>query len=285
MSAPNLSDAEFDDLRAYLQRETGIAIAADKSYLIETRLADLVTSEGLESYGSLLAHLSGPEASLWRERLVDAMTTNETLWFRDDGPWRVLEDVFLPIFVERLRDGASGKIRIWCAGCSTGQEPYSVAMTVAGWLARQDDPVDATCFEILGSDISPSAIFSAVAGRYDAFAAKRGLSEDARERYFSTRGNALEVRPEIRQMVAFERRNLADDFSALGTMDLVFCRNVLIYFANELRRDVIARLETTIRPGGGLLLGGAESLHGVSEAFSVESLEGSVYYLREGGAA
>ena len=279
MSELKLGPDEFALLRDLIERECGIALAANKQYLIETRLSALVAKNGCDTYHAFYLRAKAPDGGKLRDQIVDAMTTNETLWFRDAGPWKVLRETLLPAFCERLQRANREKIRIWSAACSTGQEPYSISMLIRDHLAEHKPAgVSEADFEIIATDISHSALFVAQAGRYDKLAASRGLDAKLRERHFRQEGAAVRVVDEVRKLVHFRRLNLMDSVAELGRFDLVMCRNVLIYFAAGSRKEVLKKIAKTLRPGGSLMVGASESLHDSPELFrSVEPSAHALY--------
>ncbi len=285
MSELKLSPEEFAVMRDFVERECGISLAANKSYLIETRLSALVVKSGCTSYAGFYQRAKGPDGAKLRDQIVDAMTTNETLWFRDSGPWEILRKVLVPAFCERLQRSGREKIRIWSAACSTGQEPYSIAMLLRDHIAEhKPQGVTEADFEIVATDISHSALFVAQAGRYDRLAASRGLDPKLRERHFRAEGNAVRVLPEVSRMVHFKRLNLMEPIADLGRFDLVLCRNVLIYFAPASRKEVLKKLAKAMRPGASLIIGASESLQDSSEIFRLVEPSAHALYTPVAGA-
>lgn len=274
-----LSTIEFDLFRELLLDECGIELVARKSYLVETRLRPLLDSHGFKTYLELYQASKKLNGRALRNAIVDQMTTNETLWFRDPGPWEVLEKELLPEMCRLLSEGRVTKVRIWSAACSTGQEPYSVAMTILEYLDSEGPPgAKAEAFSILATDISPSALFVAMSGRYDQLAASRGLETERQNQFFETDGSTIVVRDAIKKMVRFESRNLAEAFSESQVFDLVLCRNVLIYLSDEIRGQIIQGIEESLKPGGALILGGAESLVDCQSNLETRRVGSSLYY-------
>ncbi|NLH47487.1 MAG: protein-glutamate O-methyltransferase CheR [Myxococcales bacterium] len=277
--APSLTQSEFDLLRKLIEDDCGIVVEPGKEYLIESRLANLVTETGCASFGDFYlkakADLRGP----LRDKIVDAMTTNETLWFRDNSPYVILEEVVLPAMIERIKTGQKIKMRIWSAACSTGQEPYSIAMLIQDACRfRGGGKVTPANFEILATDISPSALFLGMSGRYDQISISRGMRQDFRDRYFRQDGRVWLLADSVKQMVTFKRFNLQNSFSALGSFDLVFCRNVAIYFSMQFKQDLFRKIADTLNPAGLLFLGSAESLAQYSTDYEMQEHKGSLYY-------
>ncbi|MEO5367251.1 MAG: protein-glutamate O-methyltransferase CheR [Magnetococcus sp. WYHC-3] len=260
-----ISKDEFDQLRKYIHDHSGIQIGEGKEYLVENRLTVLLVQNGCESFGDLYRKLLADSGPL-RTKVIDAMTTNETLWFRDTSFFSALGDSIIPTLVQKGR--TQPKIRIWSAACSTGQEPYSVAMLIretCDQLGASAPPIGK--FEILATDLSPSAIFMATNGRYSQLAISRGMRPNFLEKYFTKNGMAYEVKPEVRQMVTFKQFNLKDSFAAHGKFDFVLCRNVLIYFSDELKRDIYQKIHGGLNRDGLLAIGASESPRGYTERF------------------
>jgi chemotaxis protein methyltransferase CheR len=268
---------DYDGFREYLERNCGIALAEDKRYLVESRLSGLLREYAIASLGELLERLRYDRHPQLRARVIDAMTTNETQWFRDGYPFDLLKQVLLP----RLAAMRLGRaVRIWSAACSSGQEPYSISMTVQEYLLSNPGglPHDV---QIIATDISPTMLEQARAGVYDESALARGLSAQRRQWFFLRQGKQAVVRPEIRRRVTFQELNLQQPYTALGKFDVVFCRNVLIYFSAVLKRDVLTRLAGAMYPGGYLILGATESACDDTEAFEiVRHSPGVLYRLR-----
>jgi chemotaxis protein methyltransferase CheR len=252
---------DYDYLRGFLKERSGLVLSADKQYLVESRLLPLVRKAGVANLGELVLKLQKPGATSLAAEVVDAMTTNETFFFRDKLPFDHFRDAVLPALMAAR--GSQQHVRIWCAACSTGQEPYSLAISLkemgaalAGWR-----------FDIVASDIAAPVMARAIAGVYSQFEVQRGLPITLLLKYFQQSGENWQVVPEIRAMVKFRQLNLLRDFSALGTFDVVFCRNVLIYFDHATKVDVLHRIARSMAPDGFLLLGAAETVIGLTDRF------------------
>ena len=252
---------DYDYLRRLLKERSGLVLSADKQYLVESRLLPLVRRAGVGNLGELVVKLQRPGADLLIADVVEAMTTNETFFFRDRSPFEHFRATMLPALVNDR--GPHREIRIWCAACSTGQEPYSLAMSLkeigaalAGWR-----------FDIVATDIAGAVIERAKTGVYSQFEVQRGLPIALLLKYFQQIGDKWQVVPEIRAMVKYRQLNLLRDFTPLGTFDIVFCRNVLIYFDHDTKVEVLHRIARSMRPGGFLVLGAAETVVGLSDRF------------------
>lgn len=253
----SLTNQDIDAVCALVQDLCGIALDESKSYLIENRLADLLRREKCASYADLAIRARSAMATTLQREIVDAMTTNETLFFRDGAPFEALRHKVLPELIDtKLARGGGVRLRIWSAACSAGQEPYSLAMTLCE-LAPQVADWDV---QILATDISDAMIRRASRGWYAAHEVERGLPEPLRSRYFVPEENGWRVKDSLRYLVRFERRNLLEPLSGVGTFDIVFCRNVAIYFTPDDRRRVFLNLADTLYDDGYLFVGSQESL-------------------------
>ena len=266
MSRTTLDAHEFRLLREYIREECGITLGPDKQYLVESRLGGLLDELDCRSFADLHRRAVEDTTRRVRDRIVDAMTTNETLWFRDGEPFRVLRERLFPRWSEEVRAGRRERIRIWCAACSTGQEPYSIAIT---WLeyCRQNPDAPREALAILGTDISETALAQAQEGLYNGVEMERGLEPAIRERWFTREGRNWRIRDEVRAYVTWRRFNLQDGFAPLGTFTSVFLRYVAIYFDADFKRDLFRRIAAVLEPGGVLFLGASESLAGHGSEF------------------
>lgn len=250
----NLEQREFVQFRDLLESISGIHLPTNKQYLIATRLRKLMHDNQIDSLGQLLATLSSQVKNGLHEQVVDAMTTNETFWFRDEYPFRYLQTDVLP------RIAAKGsKIRIWCMACSSGQEPFSLAIAIDEFL--QANGMASLPVEIVGTDLSTKMLQRCEQGIYDRLEATRGLSADRLSKYFDQLdGERWQVKSFLRNRINFRRLNLKDPFTSMGKFDVIFCRNVLIYFSAKLKGDILNRLHYQLEPTGTLFLGASEGL-------------------------
>lgn len=271
---------EFTVLADYIQQVTGIALDQSKTYLVETRLSKLAEELKCTSFSELHLKVRADAGGALASKIVDAITTKETLWFRDNSPFALLQHKILPELMDRRFSGAGnpgkGAIRIWSAACSTGQEVYSLAMVIREMLpdwSRYN-------IRILGTDIANEAIARASYGQYQKFEMERGLPPDRLAKYFvPVNGNAYKVKDELRAMATFRQHNLmAPSFAALGRFDLVLCRNVAIYFAPEDKAKLFLKIAQILEPDGYLIIGSTESLLGTSEAFEPKRHLNTVFY-------
>jgi chemotaxis protein methyltransferase CheR len=284
----HLSRAAFDDIRSVVHDLCGVVIADDKQYLVKSRLEPILRRQGLPAYEQLAQRLRQPGSGLLQEQVVDAITTKETSFNRDGHPFEELRRSILPSLasqlVERKTKDPAGpaKVRIWCTAVATGQEAYSVAMAVLDVLAIQSVPrLSQSDFAILASDISETALGVARQGRYSAADLARGLNVPQRERYFQLRDGAWAADPALRRLLEFRRINLVQPLPDLGTFELILCRNVLIYLDDASRRGLCRGLERALTPSGMLIIGAAESLYGVTDAFASEQVGQTVVYRKQ----
>lgn len=265
-----LTPTEYQAIHEFLEQQAGIKLGPGKEYLVVSRLARLLSTFDLHSYAELVGMLRGLAVNRIQTAVVDAMTTNETFWFRDKAHFRVLVDGI-------LAGSKPGSLRIWSAAASTGQEAYTTAICLQD--AMQDGRLSrALRYEIIGTDISPTALQEAQGASYCGVSASRGLSDAQRRRYFREQGGCIELLPQYRERVAFRAFNLLNPFDVLGRFDVVFCRNVLIYFSQERKRDIIRRIARVLNPGGHLFLASTESMSGHEDLFEMRSLAGGLVY-------
>lgn len=271
----DFSPEDYRAFRQLLQEVSGIDLGDGKEYLVSSRLGGIMRQHDLSSLGDLMVELRTGRHVRLRNSVIDAMTTNETFWFRDGAHYRLL--------VEKvLKEAPSGRpLRIWSAACSSGQEPYSISMQVQDFL-KQNPGRLTSGVEIIATDISPSMLEEAQRGIYSGMAASRGLDEGQRSRFFQPASGGFEVRPEIRQRVRFQEFNLTRGFEMLGRFDAIFCRNVMIYFSSDLKQDIISRMAKALHPRGYLFLGSTESLSSHSHPFEMASALGGIVYRLKG---
>ncbi len=252
---------DYDFIRKLLKQRSGLMLSAEKKYLVESRLMPVAQRHRISNLCELAHRLrTGADEALIAE-VVTAMTTNETFFFRDRLPFDHFRSFILPALMAARANHK--RIRIWCAAASTGQEPYSLAMAIK----EMGKAVDGFRIEILATDLSEAVLEKAAAGIYSQFEVQRGLPIQLLLKYFSQVGEAWQIAPEIRAMVQFRPFNLLSDFARLGLFDLVVCRNVLIYFDEETKSEVLDRLARVTAQDGFLILGAAETTIGLTHAF------------------
>lgn len=268
---------DYRFLSEFVYRETGLSLGGGKEYLLETRLGSVAERFGHGNLAGLVQVLRRNGDRTLARAVAEAMTTQETLFFRDNSPFKTLKEKLLaPLLEARRRTGQ--RLRVWSAASSTGQEAYSVAMT----LCTFSPPVAPAESEIVATDYSPGALERARAGLYTQFEVQRGLPVQMLVRFFRQGPAGFQIADEIRQRVRFAEQNLLEPFAALGLFDLLFCRNVLIYFDTETKKGVLNRLADSLMPEGYMLLGSAETPYGLTDRLvRAPGLEGGVYVLRE----
>ena len=270
------SDVEF--ISGLVRQRSGLVLTADKGYLLESRLAPLARKEGFESIDAMVSALKTRKDARLAELVTEAMTTNETFFFRDKTPFDHFTEHMLPELVKTRPAGAT--IRIWCAACSTGQEPYSLAMLVDDAAAS----LGGRKVEIIATDISDQVLEKAKAGVYSQFEVQRGLPVKMLVKYFDQQGDTWRIRPELKRNIQFRKINLLEQFKVLGVFDIVYCRNVLIYFDTETKKGVLARIAQQTAKDGFLVLGAAETIMNLSNDYvSVKTRRG--LYERKQAAA
>ncbi len=268
---------EYEDFRVFLEKACGIVLGDNKHYLITSRLSRVMADHKLKSLSALVEDLRKEHTPRLRESIIEAMTTNETLWFRDAYPYDILKQKLLPELAKKhLRN-----VRIWSAACSSGQEPYSISISVQEYLAS--NPGALGDVQIVATDISPAILKEAKDAHYDDMALARGISAERKQRFFTAIGKHWEVRPEIRARVRFLSLNLLQSYALLGRFDIIFCRNVLIYFSSESKSDIMARMSKTLNPCGHLFLGASESITNYSDAYEMVRCNPGVVYKLKGG--
>jgi chemotaxis protein methyltransferase CheR len=270
-AAPPLEPANYRFLQDYVYRESGIVLDQDKHYLIEARLGPIVTRERLGSLNDLCALLRGINGGAVKQQVIDSMTTNETLFFRDIQHYDALRTDVLPRLIEQ-RQGGLKSLSFWSAASSTGQEAYSLAimlleMGLSSWN-----------IQILGTDLSTQVLDRARAGRFHQIEVNRGLPVQYLVKYFTRVGLEWELKDEVRRMVRFERFDLRGSMKTLGPFDVVFCRNVLIYFDTETKKKIMKDIRGTLFGGGYLLLGGSETTLGLDDVYQRVPVGKTVLY-------
>ena len=275
MTAITISDQEYRDFSRFLESQCGIVLGDSKQYLVRSRLSPLVTKFKLASLSDLLRDVVTGRNRELRIAAVDAMTTNETLWFRDTYPFTVLADKLVPEMAANKRP-----IKIWSAASSSGQEPYSMAMTILE--TQQRKPGLLPSVSITATDISASMLDMCRAGVYDNLALGRGLSPERRRTFFEDAGDGrMKVKDNVKRLVNFRPQNLMESYALMGKFDIIFCRNVLIYFSPEMKSKVLNQMANSLNPGGYLLLGASESLTGLTDKFEmVRCNPGIIYKLK-----
>ena len=249
-ASQSLLPDDYDNFRRFLEDASGITLGVGKEYLVSSRLSGVMRENRIPTFEELLTQLKTGRNPRLRVSVIDAMTTNETFWFRDQVHFRMLSERVLP---ELVNNGCSS-VRIWSAACSSGQEPYNISMLIQDFLQQNPGKLFGN-IEILATDISTQMLHEGKKGVYSGIAASRGLSTEQKRRYFIQRGEYQEVKPEIKQRVRFKELNLTKGYEMLSRFDVIFCRNVLIYFSSSQKQDILKRMARILNPGGYLLSG------------------------------
>ncbi len=252
----------YEYISRFLLERSALSLGAGKEYLLDSRLMPVAKAHGLSSLDELIDKLRTHKNSQLETFVVEAMTTNETLFFRDNTPFEELASTFIPE-ISQLRQSQKS-LRIWCAACSTGQEPYSILMLlhdkfpqlVANWN-----------IELLCTDLDNQVLKRAQEGVYTSFEVQRGLSAQLRQKYFDPDGSNWKIKESLKKCMTFKQLNLVKDYGAIGQFDIVFCRNVLIYFEPQTKKTILERIARHIQPHGLLFLGAAETVLGITQEF------------------
>jgi chemotaxis protein methyltransferase CheR len=262
---------DYDFLRKCLKERSGLVLSADKQYLVESRLLPVARKAGLANLGDLVVALKAARENVLMTAVVEAMTTNESFFFRDKVPFDHFRETMMPALLAARK--STRNIRIWCAASSTGQEPYSLAMC----LKRMERELAGWRIDILATDLSNEVLEKARAGLYSQFEVQRGLPIQLLIKHFAQIGELWQVAPDIRAMVKYKQLNLLQDFSSVGVFDVIFCRNVLIYFDAPTKVDVLNRMGRQITSDGYLVLGAAETVVGLTDRFKTMADKRGLY--------
>lgn len=272
MSGLTITEQEYNTFSRYLQEQCGIVLGDSKQYLVRSRLSPLLSNYNFDTLSQLIDKVvKGMDRNL-KVAVIDAMTTNETLWFRDDYPFKLLAERLLPELAQKKKP-----IKIWSAASSSGQEPYSIAMTILE--LQQKRPGLLPSVQIIATDISNTMLEQCRQGVYDNLALARGLSADRKRVFFEDLGDGrMRVNQKVRSMVQFREQNLMSSYALLGKFDLIFCRNVLIYFSPEMKVQVLTQMAGALNPEGHLMLGASESLTGLNDKYEMVRCNPGIIY-------
>lgn len=284
LSREPISEEDFIHISSYINDHCGVVIPPEKAYLIETRLSKFMIDAGLSSFGEFYKYLiSNADPSL-SQKVIDAVTTHETFWFRDNTPWKVLEEILLPSLVDKLKRKEKEKVRIWSAAVSTGQEVYSTVMCVDNYIKkRKIQGITLDNFDFFATDISSNVLEIAKKGRYDRISMRRGLDNYYRDKYFTEKDAAWDIDPKIRDAVQFIHFNLKNNYSVFGSFDIIFCRYVLIYFSDKLKQETITKMSGALNSGGILFTGNYALYDFFNNEFDKNRCENLTYYSKKEG--
>lgn len=284
-----LSQSEFLELTKQIHSLCALDLKDEKHYLVKQRLEPLAVSVGAGSFQGLIEKLKSPNYIGIRDMVIEAIITNETSFFRDEHPFLAFKDIVLPHLAELVKvrkavphHRIGPKVNIWSAASSTGQEPYSIAMVIHEFTKEKGLGLTTEDFEIIATDISPKVLAKAISGTYNEMEIKRGLSDQRRETYFRKEGDNWVVNGFIRSMVDFKRINLADPFTRLGGVDVIFCRNVLIYFGEETKQRIFSQFHQMLSDSGFLILGAMENPLNIPGSFKRITHNNSIIHQKDG---
>ncbi|PKG38617.1 CheR family methyltransferase [Psychromonas sp. Urea-02u-13] len=272
-----LSDDIYKQFSDFLEVQCGIVLGENKQYLVKSRLIPLMTQFSIEKLSDLIQQSMSYKNRELRTAVIDAMTTNETLWFRDKYPFELLAKKIYPEILEKKKS-----IKLWSAASSSGQEAYSIAMTSLEY--QKQKAVLGMNVQIIGTDISNTMLEQCKNGTYDTLALSRGLADDRKRLFFNSVNDGsgkMQIKPEVKKLTSFRNFNLLDSYAGLGKFDIIFCRNVLIYFSSDVKSRILNQFAGALNPGGYLILGASESLTGLTDKFDmVRCNPGIVYKLK-----
>jgi chemotaxis protein methyltransferase CheR len=282
-----MNNEDYKAITQYVFDICGIVLGEDKQYLIEQRLSPILSELGCITFSDLAHKLNGKTTNFFiREKMLNAMTTNETSFFRDEHPYVAFKEKIMPDMLERVKQRKERswqrrgpKVSMWSTAASYGQEPYSMAMLIddvvsfkgMGLVLMED-------FGILGTDISSKVLSKAMEGRYSPLEVARGLTPEMRHRNFLQDGDSYLVNEKLRKIVEFKAFNIQDSFTQIGSFDVIFCRNILIYFTDDAKRKILSQLYQVLAPDGYLLLGSAENMYNLNNDFATERYGATTIY-------
>jgi chemotaxis protein methyltransferase CheR len=271
-----ITQKEFELFRQLIQEKCGIALDNSKGYLLENRLARMLKESLCNNFGELYFKLKNSRSESMLNKMIEAVTTKETLWFRDQYPFKALHHIIFPAIIEKSQ---TSDINIWSAGCSTGQETYSIAITAQEFRKTTSQGHNfINRISILGTDISARSVEHALIGEYDEIAIQRGLSAARLNQYFYKNGNNWQLNDSIKKITLFEYQNLLDLPRRFGPFDVIFIRNVMIYFSEDLKKRILKRITSILKKDGYLFLGTGETVQGYSDQFATLKYEGGMYF-------
>jgi len=282
-----MNHEDYSIISKYVFDVCGIVLGDDKQYLIEQRLSPILGELGCTTFDDLAQKLNSGNSNFFiREKMLNAMTTNETSFFRDEHPYVAFREKIMPDMMtlvkerkERSWQRRGAKVKMWSVAASSGQEPYSMAMIIADIVNTKGmGLVELEDFGILGTDISSKVLSKAMEGRYGSLEVTRGLTAEMRHRYFLQDGDSYLIDGKLRAMVEFKTFNIHESFLQIGSFDVIFCRNILIYFTDDAKRKILSQLWHVLAPNGYLLLGAAENMYNLNNDFATERYGATTIY-------
>jgi len=282
-----MNHEEYKVISQYVFDVCGIVLGEDKQYLIEQRLSPILGELGCNTFADLSHKLSSGTSNFFvREKMLNAMTTNETSFFRDEHPYVAFREKIMPDMLDRVKERKErswqrrgAKVNMWSVAASSGQEPYSMAMIIADVISlKSPDEISLEDFGILGTDISSKVLSKAMEGRYGSLEVARGLTSEMRNRYFLLDGDSYLINEKLRSIVNFKTFNIQESFMQIGSFDVIFCRNILIYFTDDAKRKILSQLWHVLAPNGYLLLGAAENMYNLNNDFTTERYGATTIY-------
>ena len=271
-----IGEPEYQLFSQFLERQSGIVLGDKKQYLVRSRLAPLIENFGFTSLSELASNAAKNHNAPLRTAVIEAMTTNETLWFRDGYPFDLLKKTLLVNYTKKRTP-----LRVWSAACSSGQEAYSIAMTILDYQ-KQDRHAFSSGVQIVGTDISDDMLMRCQEAEYDNLSLSRGLPDTHKQEYFeASKGSKLRLKANVRKMASFKPINLLDSYSAMGKFDIIFCRNVLIYFSPKVKKRILQQIAACLQDDGILFLGASESISDLSTDFKMVRCSPGLYYTKK----
>jgi len=283
-SPVSITEKEFSLFNDYIIKNCGIVIPSEKAYIFETRLSKFLVDAGVNSFEELYGYIVKKNDPLFNQKIINSITTNETKWFRDEAPWKVLEEILLPRLIGDIVSGRKARVRIWSAAASTGQEIYSTVMCIDNYLSKNNiKSVTLDNFDFLATDISSNVLEIAKKGRYDKISIMRGLNEQYKTKYFNCEGSVWTIDPKIQNAVNFKHFNLLNSYNEFGLFDIIFCRYILIYFSDILKSQIVSKMHDSLYDNG-VLFTGNYALYDLFEGnFETDYYGNLTYYTKKKG--
>ncbi|MBC7961070.1 MAG: protein-glutamate O-methyltransferase CheR [Vallitaleaceae bacterium] len=272
----------FAMMQRLVEDRLGMVLEEEKAYLLESKIGNMLSRYSFKSFEELYTHICYKNDHELIDEIIDAITINETFWFRDKTPWLIMEELLLPQYIEEFRAGKREHVRIWSGACSYGQEPYSIAMGIDRYLKTHNiHDVSLDYFEIVATDLSNTVLKKAKAGEYDSISMHRGLEDLDRFTYFKNEGKIWRINEKIRQAVRFQQFNLIKEFFPNNKYDIIFFRNVLIYFTQSQKKAVMSKISESLKSNGILFLGSSELFDNHSPDFLMTHYKNGIYYNKQ----